>query len=168
MLIRESRTKDSEPGERFEDILDLYIVYITEFDFLKGGKALYHVDKVVRENGMVVDDGLHEIFVNTVIDDGSDISALMSCFLRKEVNNPRFPKLSNEVTRLKTTQGGASAVCEVMEKYAKEYAEETAIRTKIEAYLELGASKEKTIKVLMEQYNLTEQTAIENYNEYAQ
>lgn len=169
-------TKDSEPGERFEDILDLYIVYITEFDFLKGGKALYHVDKVVRENGMVVDDGLHEIFVNTVIDDGSDISALMSCFLRKEVNNPRFPKLSNEVTRLKTTQGGASAVCEVMEKYAKEYAEEyakeyaeeTAIRTKIEAYLELGASKEKTIKVLMEQYNLTEQTAIEKYNEYAQ
>ena len=88
-------TKDSEPGERFEDILDLYIVYITEFDFLKGGKALYHVDKVVRENGMVVDDGLHEIFVNTVIDDGSDISALMSCFLRKEVNNLSFPKLSN-------------------------------------------------------------------------
>ena len=117
-----------------------------------------------------------EIFVNTVIDDGSDISALMSCFLRKEVNNPRFPKLSNEVTRLKSTQGGVSAVCEVMEKYAKEYAEEyakeyaeeTAIRTKIEAYLELGASKEKTIKVLMEQYNLTEQTAIEKYNEYAQ
>ena len=51
---------------------------------------------------------------------------------------------------------------------AKEYAEETAIKTKIEAYLELGASKEKTIKVLMEQYNLTEQTAIEKYNEYAQ
>ena len=114
------------------------------------------------------------------IDDGSDIAALMSCFLRKEVNNPKFPKLSNEVTRLKSTQGGASAVCEVMEKYAKEYAkeyaeeyakeyaEETAIRTKIEAYLELGASKEKTIKVLMEQYNLTEQTAIEKYNEYAQ
>ena len=106
------------------------------------------------------------------IDDGSDIAALMSCFLRKEVNNPKFPKLSNEVTRLKSTQGGASAVCEVMEKYAKEYAkeyaEETAIKTKIEAYLELGASKEKTIKVLMEQYNLTEQTAIEKYNEYAQ
>lgn len=113
---------------------------------------------------MAVDDGLHEIFVNTVIDDGSDISALMSCFLRKEVNNSKFPKLSNEVTRLKTTQGGASAVCEVMEKYAKE----TAIKTKIEAYLELGVSKEKTIKVLMEQYNLTEQTAIEKYNEYAQ
>ena len=41
----------------------------------------------------------------------------MSCFKQKEVNNPKFPETSAEVTRLKETEGGTTAVCEVMEKY---------------------------------------------------
>ena len=109
--------KESNPGENFEDIVELYIVYISEFDFLKGGKTIYHVDKVLRETGTVVNDGLHEIFVNTVIDDGTDIADLMACFVKKEVKNPKFPALSAEVSRLKETEGGAQSVCEVMEIY---------------------------------------------------
>lgn len=80
-------------------------------------KTIYHVDKVLRETGTVVDDGLHEIFVNTVIDDGTDIADLMACFVKKEVKHPKFPALSAEVSRLKETEGGAQAVCEVMERY---------------------------------------------------
>ena len=41
----------------------------------------------------------------------------MSCFKKKEVKNPKFPNLSAEVTRLKTTEGGASAVCAIMQEY---------------------------------------------------
>ena len=111
--------KDSEPGIDFCDILDLYIVYISEFDFLKGDKTIYHVEKVLRETGKVIDDGLHGIFVNTVIDDGTDIAELMSCFTKKEVKNSKFPKLSGEVKRLKETEGGVQAVCEVMQIYEK-------------------------------------------------
>lgn len=111
--------KESNPGDYFKDILELYIVYISESDFLKEGKTIYHVDKVLRETGTVIDDGLHEIFVNTQIDDGTDIAELMSCFKQKEVNNPKFPETSAEVTRLKETEGGTTAVCEVMEKYEK-------------------------------------------------
>lgn len=111
--------KESNTGESFDDVVELYIVYISEFDFLKGEKTIYHVDKVLRETKEVIDDGLHEIFVNTVIDDGTDIADLMACFMKKEVNNPKFPALSSEVTRLKSTEGGARAVCEVMEKYEK-------------------------------------------------
>lgn len=111
--------KESNPGERFEDVIELYIVYISEFDFLKGGKVIYHVDKILRETGTVINDGLHEIFVNTVVDDGSDISELMACFVKKRVKSSKFPALSAEVTRLKETEGGATAMCEVMEKYEK-------------------------------------------------
>ena len=119
--------KDSEPGDDFKNVIDLYVVYISEFDFLKGGLTTYHVDKTIRENGQVIDDGFHEIFVNTVIDDGSDIADLMSCFEKKEVNSKKFPKLSNRVTELKTTEGGAGAVCEVMQKYEEEAKEEVRI-----------------------------------------
>ena len=41
----------------------------------------------------------------------------MSCFTKKEVKNPKFPNLSAEVTRLKTTEGGASAACAIMQEY---------------------------------------------------
>ena len=102
---------------RFDDVIEVYIVYISEFDIFKEGKTIYHVEKVLKETGTVVDDGLHEIFVNTTIDDGSIIADLMNCFTRKEVNNPKFPKFSKRVKELKTTEGGANAMCELMEKY---------------------------------------------------
>ena len=44
----------------------------------------------------------------------------MNCFLRKEVNNPKFPIFSKEVNDLKNTEGGVSVMCEVMEKYMAE------------------------------------------------
>ena len=109
--------KESEAGEKFEDIIDLIVVYISEFDFIGGGKTCYHVDKVIRETGEVIDDGVREVYVNTVVDDGTDIADLMSCFTKKLVNNPKFPEFSAEVTRLKTTEGGAGSMCEVMRHY---------------------------------------------------
>lgn len=114
--------KDSDTGSSFDDLLELYIVYISEFDFLKGGRTIYHVDKVIRENGETIDDGLHEIFVNTAVNDGTDIAELMSCFLQKMVDNSKFPVFSSEVKRLKETEGGATSMCEIMERYTKEAA----------------------------------------------
>ena len=75
--------RESETGTKFEEVLELYIVYISEFDFLKGDKTIYHVEKILRETGQVIDDGLHEIFVNTAVDDGTEIAELMSCFTKK-------------------------------------------------------------------------------------
>ena len=106
---------ESNPSETFDNVLELYIVYISEFDFLKGGLTTYHIDKVIRENGQIIDDGLHEIFVNTTIDDGTDIADLMSCFVKKEVSNPKFPILSNAVKEIKSTEGGESSMSKLME-----------------------------------------------------
>ena len=116
--------KESAPGEHFEDILELYVVYISEFDVFRKGKTIYHVENVIRETGDVLDDGLHRVFVNTEIDDGSPIASLMSCFTKKMVNNPSFPKVSERVTELKTTEVGQNAVCAVMEAYEKKAREE--------------------------------------------
>ena len=144
--------RESGPGERFEDILELYIIYISEFDFLKGGLTTYHIDKVIRENGEIVDDGLHEIFVNTAVDDGSSIAGLMSCFTRKEVTNREFPAVTRRFQELKS-EGGADAVCEIMERYLKEAekngekAGEKAERIKaIQNMIDLEIPKEKILK----------------------
>ena len=108
--------RESNPGEKFNDVIDLYIVYISQFDFLGYGFTTYHIDKTIRENGAVVDDGLHEIFVNTIIKDGSRTSDLMDCFTKKEFASKEFPAVTKRFNSLKS-EGGAPAVCEVMEKY---------------------------------------------------
>lgn len=140
---------DSEPGMKFDDVLELYIVYISEFDFLNENRTIYHAEKVIKETGKVIDDGLHEIFVNTVIDDGTDIAELMSCFTKKEVKNPKFPALSSEVKRLKETEGGVQVVCEVMQKY-----ENLAVRKdhieKIQQMIQEKCTKEFILKFYTE------------------
>lgn len=140
--------KESNPGDKFEDVKDVYIVYISEFDFLNKGKTTYHIDKTIRETGDIVDDGLHEIFVNTTIDDGTDIADLMACFTKKEVKNPKFPKLSNEVKRLKETEGGLKAVCEIMEKYNRE-----AVDAEIKERIEIMFRKNYTVDQIADIYS---------------
>lgn len=63
----------TEQGERFENVPTVIMVYISEFDFLKGNRTIYHIDHVIREIGTAVDNGLHAVCVNTKIDDRTDI-----------------------------------------------------------------------------------------------
>ena len=131
--------RESNPGEKFNDVIDVYIVYISQFDFLGYGLTTYHIDKTIRENGAVVDDGLHEIFVNTVIKDGSRTSALMDCFIKKQFASKEFPAITKRFNSLKS-EGGAPAVCEVMEKLLTEERIEA-----IKNMIDLGLSKEKIL-----------------------
>lgn len=133
--------KSSDVGSRFEDVTDVCIVYISQFDIFNEDKTIYHIDKVIRESGTVVNDGLREIFVNTAVNDGSDIAALMACFLAESVNNSKFPKLSNEVKRLKETKGGLNSMCEIMEKYNQE-AVDKAERKRIIKMAKTGSTHE--------------------------
>ena len=82
-------------------------------------------------------EGLHEIFVNTTIDDGTDIADLMSCFVKKEVSNPKFPVLSNAVKEIKSTGGGESSMSKLMEDLLAEGRAEGKLEGKIEQLVEL-------------------------------
>ncbi|MDO5445412.1 MAG: Rpn family recombination-promoting nuclease/putative transposase [Eubacteriales bacterium] len=134
--------KESEPGKRFENVLELYVVYISEFDFLKENRTIYHIDKVIQETGTVIDDGLHEIFVNTAVDDGTDIAELMSCFIKKEVKNKKFPFLSDEMEKIKTTEGGLNAMCGAWKKDMDKAREEGLAEG-------FAAGKEETAKSML-------------------
>ena len=91
---------------------------------MQGGRTIYHIDSVIREDNRIVDNGLQMICVNTKHDDGSDIAALMKCFLQSEVSDTRFPQMSQRMSYLKQSEGGRKMACKIVEEYAKEYAEE--------------------------------------------
>ena len=119
--------KSKQPGSDFSDIPDVIVVYISEFDIIGEWRTIYHVQKVIAETGQIIDDGTKYIYVNTVVDDGTDISSLMSCFTKKEFENPKFPILSKAVKYLKTTEGGLNSMCTVMQHY-EEIAEQRGKR----------------------------------------
>ena len=44
----------------------------------------------------------------------------MSCFMKEDIQDDRFPQLSSEVHRLKHTEGGLSAVSKIMDEIKQE------------------------------------------------
>ena len=84
-------TNLTDTGTKFELIPDICIVFISKFDIFKGNLPLYHVDRIVRETGDAACNGLSEIYVNTVVDNGSDISELMKIFTQDEAYSNRHP-----------------------------------------------------------------------------
>ena len=88
-------------------------------------KTVYHIDRVVRETGEVQDNGLQEIYVNTKIDDGTDISELMHIFTVTDAYNiEKFPRVSKRKKQFKESEGDNEEMCDLVENYAKKRAEE--------------------------------------------
>ena len=149
--------RDSQTDDKFEETIDLIVVYISEFDIFKCGRVIYHVDSVIRETQEKVDDGLERVFVNTAVKDGTTISEYMDCFLQKEIDNAKFPKLTNRVHYLKHEEGGVQKMCEVMEQYSKKAvkkATKQANITAIKNMLEFKIPKESILKKYTEsEYN---------------
>ena len=170
--------RDSQTGEKFEKTIDLIVVYISEFDIFKGGRVIYHVDSVIRETQEKIDDGLERVFVNTAVKDGTTISEYMDCFLQKEIDNAKFPELTNRVHYLKHEEGGVNAVCEVMRKYSEEVAEK-AYQQGEEAGKEIGKEIDKeigkeigqrqaniaAIKNMIIRFQATKEVILEDYTE---
>ena len=144
-------TNISETGKKFEFIPDVCIVFISKFDIFDGGLPLYHIDKVVRETCQVIEDGLTEIFVNTVNYDGSKPARLMKLFTENDAySNDEFPITSELKSRLKSSEGGSMAMNEILEKLISDEKRESEKRGRKEGILEgkiegkiEGANEEK-------------------------
>lgn len=70
------------------------------------GKTIYHAGIFLQETGTVVDDGIHRIFVNCAVDDGSDVAELMQYFKNSIGKNDKFPRLSDRVSCFKYSKEG--------------------------------------------------------------
>lgn len=118
---------NTDVGTHFIDVPDVTMVYISTFDMFNEGRTIYHCRTVVEETKKAVENGLTEIYVNTAIHDGSTIAELMECFLQEQVDNKKFPLLSNRVWYFKNDEGGIGAMCKIVDDYAKEIAMENDI-----------------------------------------
>lgn len=117
----------TDPGTKFKNVPNVISIFISKFDIFKKKKTVYHVDRVVRESGEVVDNGYREIYVNTKIDDGSDVAELMRIYKKRDAYDYRkFPKTSKRKEEFIKVERGKGEMCEIVENYAREVAEEAA------------------------------------------
>ena len=118
----------TDPGTKFEKVPDVISVFISRFDLFASSRSTYHVDRVLRETGQVVDNGAMEIYVNAQIDDGTDVADLMKVFSEDAVYDDRFPNASERKRIFKTTEEGVRQMCEIIERNRREAAAEAAAK----------------------------------------
>ncbi|MBR1470951.1 MAG: PD-(D/E)XK nuclease family transposase [Lachnospiraceae bacterium] len=110
----------ADPGIKFERISDVCVIFISRFDIFEDGFPLYHIDRTVRETGKVVRNGFEEIYVNSAVKDGSDVSELMEVFTSQTAYSDKFPVTSSEKHRYRETEKGQDDMCAIVEKYRAE------------------------------------------------
>ena len=167
----------AEPGERFRNVKDVCVIYISEFDIFNRGKTIYHTRQVVQEtegseNPVYVEDGFSSIYVNTAVNDHTVVAELMQCFLQTEVENRKFPKLSNRVAQFKKDEKGVIRMCAAVERYAKERCAEAeercaaAEKREAERILLMVSSLIEKHNFLFEDACHAAQISMEDYEKY--
>ena len=150
----------TSPGDKFKDIPDVYIIYISKFDMFANDKTIYHIDSVIRETGVVVDNGLHEVYINATIDDGTVLAEMMKYFVDSQGINQKFPKLSERTMYFKESKEGVNIMSTLLEDYIKEAAKEANVEMGKEMLRE-GINLKSVIKILQKKLNISEKEAEE-------
>lgn len=84
-------------GSEYHEMPDVYVIYISETDLWGAGKTTYDVEKRFRGTEISYDDGLHVVYVNAEVDDGSETAKLMRYFKTADPDDMSQGELSARV-----------------------------------------------------------------------
>lgn len=135
-------------GEKYNDLPESYVIFITENDVLGYGYALYHIERVIQETGTLFDDKAHIIYVNGEYRGNDAIGMLMHDFSCKDANDMNYPLLAKETKRYKESTEGVGVMCRLMEELALENRTKGRIDTIIEFMNAMGLSIEQVMDIL--------------------
>ena len=109
-------TKMLKEKQKFKEIHDSYVIFITENDVMDMGLPLYHVERTITETGKFFNDGSHIIYVNgSYKNDEDPVGRLMHDFRCTSAVDMFYPELAKPVRHFKETEGGQKAMCKAME-----------------------------------------------------
>lgn len=151
-------------GSKFKELPNVCIIFISRFDLFGGNVPFYHIDRVIRETGIVTENGFEEIYVNAKVRDTSEVSQLMEIFLQDDVYNDKFPVTSNRKRQFKETEQGQNEMCEIMETIAQQERAEGRAEGKLETLYSLVKQGLLSLTEGAAQANINEETFQLNMN----
>ena len=112
-------TRMLKKRQKFKELHDSYVIFITEEDVIGVGLSLYHVERVFKETGAPFGDGSHIIYVNSSYKNDEDpVGKLMHDFRCTSSVDMFYSVLANQVRYFKETEGGKEIVCKTFEELA--------------------------------------------------
>lgn len=110
-------TRMLKKNQKFKQIHDSYVIFITENDYFGNNLPLYSADRVIRELNIPLEDGSHIIYVNGAYNNDEDpIGRLMHDFRCKNPDDMFYKELSDSVKHFKESKGGRSQMSKAMEE----------------------------------------------------
>lgn len=119
-------------SEDYKALPDTCVIFITRNDVLKKNLPIYNIQRTILESGEIFADGSQIIYINNKIKDDTPLGRLMHDFSCKNPEDMYYDVLAQRATYFKNTQEGREEMSEVMERFAKKYAEQVKSQQKIE------------------------------------
>ena len=111
-------------GEKFDELPETYVVFITEHDVIGKGKPLYHIGRYIFDTSESFDDGSHILYVNGAYRDETPIGKLMHDFSCTDPASMYYDELAERVRFFKESKEGVAIMCKIMEDMRNESLQE--------------------------------------------
>lgn len=113
-------TRMLKEKQKFKELHDSYVIFITENDTMGMGLPMYHIERTIRESGGLFNDGSHIIYVNGAYHNDEDpVGRLMHDFRSTRAADMFYSELARQVRYFKETEGGQQKMCKAIEDMRK-------------------------------------------------
>lgn len=147
----------TEPGETYEKLPDVYVIFITESDVLGEGLPLYHYCNTCVETGKAANDGKYTIYVNSQIqDDETDLGKLMHDFWCTDASQMHYGILAERVRYFKENEEGIRTMCKAMEDRIIAERKEEKVNNTVENIKSIMENMKWTVEQAMKVLNIPE------------
>lgn len=142
----------TEKGIEYKELPDTYMIFISKFDIFDRGRTIYHIDRIIRETGDVVENGIHELYANLAVNDGTEIAELMQYFKTSVGVNKKFERLCNRVDYFKHEREGVKVMATLFDEYVAEEKTVEGIKAIVKMCHKFGQSYEIAKASALEEY----------------
>ena len=139
----------THPGDRYEELRETYVIFITERDVLKAGLPIYHIDRMIQETGKPFGDGSHIIYVNAQCKNDTPLGKLMHDFSCTQADDMHYPVLAERVRYFKENVKGATTMCREVEKLVMAERDEGRAEGRAEGNIESSARAVRNVMAKM-------------------
>ena len=132
----------SVSNEKYKDLEEMYVIFITETDVFRKGLPIYHIERKIEETNTRMNDGMHIIYVNAENQQNTDLGRLMHDFQCTNAEDMYYDRLKEHVRYFKEDERGIRSMCEIWDEVRQEGIEEGKAEGRAEGKAE-GRAEEK-------------------------
>ena len=116
-------------NQYFDALPDNTVIFITGEDVLGEGLPIYHIDRIITETGESFLDREHIVYVNSTIQDDTQLGRLMHDFHCSRAEDMYSEVLARRVRAFKETKGGKRSMGATVEERMQEIIDEVVAET---------------------------------------